>query len=61
MEHINITDQNIKKFIEEVKNLDFSFTSPGREIRRNPDGPLVKNIEKKEFPIFEPIKKKEYF
>ena len=64
MEYINIFDQNIKIFLEELKKLDFSFVSPDRKTRRDPDGPLVKNVEKKEFPIFEPIepiKKKNIF
>ena len=61
MQHVNITNQNIKKFIEEMKNLDFSYKQPDRKIRRNPDGPLIKNIKKKEFPIFNTIKKEKIF
>ena len=61
MEHINIFDQNIKNFLEELKKIDVSFVSPDRKTRRDPDGPLIKNVEKKEFPIFEEIKKKNIF
>lgn len=45
-------NKQILKFLEDINKLDFSFVSPTREVRRNPDGPLVKNIFKKEFPIF---------
>ena len=48
----NNDSANIQKFIENIKKLDFSFVSPCREIRRNPDGPLVKNISKKKIPHF---------
>lgn len=62
MQHINIHDQNILTFLNNLKKkIDFSFKQPERKIRRDPDGPLVNNIEKKEFPIFETIKKEKIF
>lgn len=61
MNSININDVNIYKFINEIKTLDYSFKQPNIKVRRNPDGPLVKNIDKKDFPIFNPIKKEKIF
>ena len=61
MQHINISDINIKTFIDNIKKLDYSFVEPCRKIRRDPDGLLVKNIKKEDFPIFEINKKEKIF
>lgn len=55
-------NKQMQEFIADIKNLDFSFVQPNRNLRRNPDGPLVKNISKKKFPIFTEIERnKEVF
>lgn len=62
MQYENIYDINIKNFIENLKqNMDFSFKQPERKIRRDPDGGYVNNIEKKDFPVFEIIKKEKLY